>query len=491
MAGIGFHLHKLVSGDTYTQAATGYLSSIVITSGPWLTSVISLSLLSAIGIPSFTAAQYALVMATITYAFCASLILTGGPQMVISRYLADRLYVEDWASIAPTCNGVLLLVAPLFAVAAPFLLFAPFAWHYRLLAVTLFLVLCLLWLTSIFLSAARDYLRIVVVFAIGHTVSIAAAMALGRAGGVVGALAGYTLGQATSVALFIAQIFQEFGVADRIDGAYLRYFGRYWDLLLLGFLYTAGIWADNIVRWFTAGSHAVAGFYRINSAYDLTKLLAYLTTILAATMFIVHIETGFARHYWAFYHRIETSGTLAEIGAAKRGMIASVRAGLANVLKMQLIVVGAALLLAPEIVGAVGLSAGDVPLLRRNLLGANMQFVVQLIMLLLLYLDQRRRALRVIALFMAVNIVSTLAVTWFAPAWDGTGFLIAATLAATFALGTLRDVLRRLEYLTFMLQPLAQAAPLALSRRGFRLGSRWNARPRRRRAGDPALPKRA
>lgn len=448
MAGIGFHLNKLVSGDTYTQAATGYLSSIIITAGPWLTSVISLSLLSVVGIPAFSSAEYALLMVTITYAFCASLILTGGLQMVISRYLADRLYLDDWACIAPTCNGVLLLVAPLFVVAAPFLFLAPFAWPYRLLVVTLFLVLCLLWLTSIFLSAARDYLRIVAIFAVGHTISITAAIALGRAAGVVGALTGYTLGQAVSTALFIAQIYQEFGVADRINGAYLGYLRRYWDLLLLGFLYTAGIWADNIIRWFTAGSHAIAGFYRINSAYDVTKLLAYLTTILAAALFIVHIETGFARHYWSFYRRIEAMGTLAEIGAAKRGMITAVRTGLANVLKLQLIVIGAALLLAPEIVAAVGLPAGNVPLLRVNLLGANTQFVVQLFMLLLLYLDQRRRALRIIGLFMGANSVSTLIITRFVPAWDGAGFLIAAALTATFALGTLRDVLNRLEYLT-------------------------------------------
>ncbi len=491
MAGIGFHLHKLVSGDTYTQAATGYLSSIIITSGPWLTSVISLSLLSAVGIPAFSAAEYALLMATITYAFCASLILTGGPQMVISRYLADRLYLDDWECIAPTCNGVLLLIAPLVALAAPFLAFAPFPWEYRLLAVTLFLVLCLMWLTSIFLSAARDYLRIVAIFAVGHTVSITAAITLGRTAGVVGALTGYTVGQAVSTALFIAQIYQEFGVAERIDGAYLGYFRRYWDLLLLGALYTAGIWADNIIHWFTAGSHSIADFYRVNSAYDVTKLIAYLTTILASAMFIVHIETGFARHYWTFYRRIEAMGTLAEIGAAKRGMVAAVRTGLANVLKLQLIVIGAALLLAPEIVAAVGLPAEGVPLLRVNLLGANTQFVIQLLMLLLLYLDQRRRALRIISLFMGANIVCTLVVARVAPAWDGAGFLIAAALTATVALGTLRDVLRRLEYLTFMLQPLAQVAPIATSRRGLQLGSLWNARPRLRRSGTPAVPTRA
>lgn len=475
MAGIGFHLHKLVSGDTYTHAATGYLSSVIITAGPWLTSVLSLGLLGAIGIPSFTQADYTLFMATLTYAFCASLIVTGGPQMVITRYLADRLYLEDWRSVAPTCNGVLLFVAPLLAIATPFLLFAPFDWRYRLLVVTLFIILCLIWLMNIFLSAARDYAKIVSSFAIGYAVSFGATMAFSQVAGLIGGLCGYTLGQALLMTLLIAQVYREFEPADTINLAFLAYGRQYWDLLLLGTFYTAGVWIDNVIHWQMPGSHVVAGFYRTNNVYDTMKLLAYMTTIFASAMFLVHIETSFAQHYRAFYLRVEEKGTLAEIRQAKQGMTNAVRVGLANVLKLQVIVTGAVILFAPDIVAWLGLPSKWTMLLRVSVFAANSQFTVLMAIVLLLYLDQRRTALRVSVLFVIGNIVLTLLVIPLGPQFDGFGYLIAATLCAIAALVLLYERLRRLEYLTFMLQPIAQPAiPDVTARPAHR--KRWSGR---------------
>jgi uncharacterized membrane protein len=140
-------------------------------------------------------------------------------------------------------------------------------------------------------------------------------------------------------------------------------------------------------------------------------------------------------------------------------MIASVRAGLANVLKLQLIVTGAVLILAPDIVAFTGLPAGSVRLLRIGAIAADSQFIMLLGLLLLLYLDQRRRAVGVAAIFVTTNIGLTLLALPFGPLLDGTGYLIAATIAAGAALLALRDGLRRLEYLTFMLQPITH--PLA------------------------------
>ncbi len=79
-------------------------------------------------------------------------------------------------------------------------------------------------------------------------------------------------------------------------------------------------------------------------------------------------------------------------------------------------------------------------------------------LLLLLYLDERRIAMWIVVLFVGGN----LAVTQFAlvSGWlfDGAGYLIAASVGAAAALILLRDRLTRLEYLTFMLQPLATAS---------------------------------
>jgi uncharacterized membrane protein len=283
------------------------------------------------------------------------------------------------------------------------------------------------------------------------------------AAGLIGGLSGYTLGQAISTTLLIAQVYREFPPSDRIDLAFLGYWRRFWDLLTLGTLFSIGIWADNLIHWFAPGNVVIAGFYHVHATYDMTKLLAYLTTIFASAMFLVHIETTFARHYRTFYRRIDENGTLAEIRRAREGMIASARAGLANALKLQLIVTGVVLILAPDIVAFTGLPAESVRLLRIGAVAADSQFIM-LLGLLLLYLDPRRRALGVAALFVVMNAGLTLLALRCGALLDGTGYLVAATVAATVALLALRDGLQRLEYLTFMLQPIAH--PLAVMQEG-------------------------
>lgn len=456
MAGIGFRLHKLVEGESYTRSAAAYISSAVITSGPWLSSVLSLGLLGSSRLAFGGGADFPLLAATITYAFGLSLILTSGMQMIITRYLADRLYVEDRDALGPACNGVLLLIVPLLFLTVPFILFAPFEWRYRLLSATLFVTLSLTWMISTFLSATRYYANIVVIFFTGNALSLGAALLGGSRYGLVGGLAGYSLGQVVGMVLFAMHIYQEFVPAERINLDFLAYARQYWDLLLFGLLYALGIWADNLLYWHAPGSIVVGGFYHMYPAYDTTKLLAYLSTIPAAAVFLVHVETRFFRHYKAFYSLVMGKGTLAQIREAKRGMMDAARSGLANICMVQFVVVGALFLLAPEVVALAGFPADRVALFRLDLLAANAQFIMLATLLIILYLDARRTALGIAALFVACNFGVT-HLTIVAGHVEGGGYLLAGTVGAAVAIIALRNRLRRLEYLTFMLQPMASA----------------------------------
>ena len=59
MAGIGFELRRILAEDTYTSMVKGYLYSTVISSGPWLMSVLSLAFLGA----HYTRLKYVKLMA--------------------------------------------------------------------------------------------------------------------------------------------------------------------------------------------------------------------------------------------------------------------------------------------------------------------------------------------------------------------------------------------------------------------------------------------
>ena len=89
MAGIGFRLRALISSGSYLEAATAYLSSAVISTGPWLSGVIALLILNTTTATYLTRDDRSLLLATIIWAFAASLLIAGGPQMLLTRYLAD------------------------------------------------------------------------------------------------------------------------------------------------------------------------------------------------------------------------------------------------------------------------------------------------------------------------------------------------------------------------------------------------------------------
>jgi uncharacterized membrane protein len=72
----------------------------------------------------------------------------------------------------------------------------------------------------------------------------------------------------------------------------------------------------------------------------------------------------------------------------------------------------------------------------------------------LFYLDERRRALVLIALFAASNVVFTLITQTLGPDWYGFGFATAALLASAAGLPTLSRKLERLDREIFLRQPL-------------------------------------
>jgi polysaccharide biosynthesis protein PelG len=136
-------------------------------------------------------------------------------------------------------------------------------------------------------------------------------------------------------------------------------------------------------------------------------------------------------------------------------MIDAVRSGLANICGVQIVVIGTLLLLAPELVSFAGFAPDRVALFRIDVLAATSQFLMLTTLLLVLYLDARRTALGIAALFVTCNLVGTQLTIISGRHLDGVGYLIAGTVGATVALLALWSRLRRLEYLTFMLQPMA------------------------------------
>lgn len=84
MAGIGFELRKILSRDSYSATLRAYLYAGLISSGPWVLSIISVMLIGVISlgvvVPDNTVRQF---LVTVTYLMASSLIYTGGAQLFL------------------------------------------------------------------------------------------------------------------------------------------------------------------------------------------------------------------------------------------------------------------------------------------------------------------------------------------------------------------------------------------------------------------------
>src|SRR5260370_38068386 len=99
MAGMVFLLQDREKKGSYFEVATAYISAEVITAGPWLSGVVALVVLNISTSRYLHEADRSLLFATIVSTFAASILIVGGFQLPVTRYLADRLYFQDTASV--------------------------------------------------------------------------------------------------------------------------------------------------------------------------------------------------------------------------------------------------------------------------------------------------------------------------------------------------------------------------------------------------------
>src|SRR6185369_11926049 len=111
MAGIGFELRKLLKRDSFFSILQTYAYAGIISSGPWVLSIIAVLIIGIISIPvvipRVLVSQF---QVSITYLIALSLIFTGFVQLAFTRYSADRIFEKEHFRLLPNLNGLLLLV---------------------------------------------------------------------------------------------------------------------------------------------------------------------------------------------------------------------------------------------------------------------------------------------------------------------------------------------------------------------------------------------
>ena len=453
MAGIGFELRKLLQRDSYAGLLKAYAYAGVISSGPWVLSIIGILLVGMIAAGSVADREVTRFQVMVTWLILCSLVLTGPIQLSFTRWVADRLFERRRDLIVPNFLGALLLVLAgggTLGLLAAALLFPGQGNLLRVLIGSGLAVLGGIWLTTIFLSGMKQYGAIVLLFLLGYGVTVLASLGLRRFG-LEGLLGGFVLGQFVLLAGMLMMVLRTLPTERMIAFAFLRRGAMYGTLVWVGVLYNLGVWADKLVFWLSPEvSQPIIGPLRASIIYDLPAFLAYLAIIPGMAVFLVRIETDFAQWYDRLFRAIREGETLQHIGQIKAEMTLSIQQGLLEICKVQGLTAVLLFLFAPQLLAWLGISSYYLPLFYIDLVGVSIQVVFMALLNVFFYLDKRAIVLKLCVMFVLLNGALTLLSLYLGPSFFGYGFTLSLLVCVLVALHQLSSALDDLEYHTFM-----------------------------------------
>lgn len=455
MAGIGFELRKMMSSRSFLGEMGALFYAALISSGPWLTSILCLSILSLYASMQLNRMEAELFRSLAVYSYGASLVLVGIGQLVVTRYMADQHYLdrhEVTLSSFLTFSCIMLTAGGLLAGFAFSTLDVSPA--YAFWGVLMFLSVCMIWICMVYIGSIRDYKSILYAFLAGLVLALGGSLLLGNFFGGAGYMAGFAIGQFTIFLALTARLLTEFDQVGFWDKGTLQYFAKYWDLAVIGLLYNAGIWVDKVIFWQAPDSRGILQWLRANDLYDSPTFFAYLTVVPSMAIFLLRVETSFNERCHNYYSLITSKGSLSQILAQKALLVEDLRVNLRYLFIVQATVTGICLAFASTLVTKLGLFPVQVTILRVALTGAFLQALMSVIIVILFYFDRRRSVLATVCVF----VVSMTALSWLSVRlgyqFYGYGYAVSNLLTLAVAFQLLENNLRNLEYNTFAQQPI-------------------------------------
>ncbi|MBX3206037.1 MAG: exopolysaccharide Pel transporter PelG [Labilithrix sp.] len=457
MAGIGFELRQHLRKDTYAGVLRAYLLAGMVGSGPWLISIGSMLfigvLTQASGRGSDTVTPF---LATVTYLMACSLTLSGLLQLLFVRFIADRLFEKRDDAIAPNLLGAMLVTTVASGVTGA-LVVSLTTWSaadggvaFRVLLVATFVTLCNVWLLSGLLSGVKAYRSVVVVFALGYGVTVTLAPVLGRVG-LAGYLAGFFVGHAVMLFAMLLLILRRYPSDRFIAFEFLDRKKVHAGLALTGALVNGAVWVDKFVFWMNpVTSEPLLGPIRHSVVYDVPIFVAYLSVIPGMAVFFVRIETDFAEQYERYYAAVRQGETLDELRRLRGALADAARSGIDDIFRIQGLTVVVLLLVGERVLAVFRIPAFYSYLFNVDVAAVGFQVLLLATLTILFYLDCRKLALWLAALFAGSNLAFSIASQHLGPRFYGFGFLVAAALTSLVALAVLSRKLDRLDYETFM-----------------------------------------
>lgn len=454
MAGIGFELRRILKKNTLLSYLEAYGLAAVVGSGPWVLSILALMVIGMVSVgrifPSNLIIQY---LVLVTYMMAGSLILSGLFQLLLTRFISDRLFEQRDHKVTPNLLGCMLVVSVLGVIIAVAVLSqTKLDAAVKMVLLCGFVVLCNLWLIIVFLSGMKQYYRIVITLFFGYAIMVLASWLLPPFG-LLGLLIIFASSQGLITFILLFFIIRNYNSRTLISFQFLSHRYSFYSLALCGLLYNLGVWVDKFVFWYhTEVSFAAIDIFRASYIYDLPIFIAYLAIIPGMAVFMLHMETDFAAANEQFYKTVRGGGTLESIFLLKDKMVLDCKDSLYKIFKVQGITLALLLLWSKEILTFLTIDLTYLHLLYVDLVGVSLQVILMAILNVMFYLDKRYQATALVFVMAVSNFLLTEVSLVFGPQMYGYGFALSMLISTLLGLLMLNRQFNRLEYETFMLQ---------------------------------------
>lgn len=459
MAGIGFELKKLFKHKSFFNNIRAYLYSTLVSVGPFILCTLMITTIQFLmRYMKVSFLERELFLASIVYAFIFSQIITSGFSMIITRFISDKLYSKEFKDILPSLYGIISICLVIGAVpASVFFTKSPLDWRIKLSSYILYMQLIIMWLQSVYLSALKDYIKIVKGFLAGIVITLISAYCLMkflRINIVLELLVAMDIGIFTIIVVLMAYIRSFFSESSNKYFLFFSYFDKYPALFFVNLFYTLGLYVHNFVFWGGSLKNIIASTYIYSPIYDVPTFYAFLSTIPSMVVFVVSVETSFYEKYKVYYSNITGNGNLLDIENSRKDMTNVLWSEIRNIMELQLFFTLVSLVLGGIFLARIGLIKLSMDIFNIITLGAYANIIMLVIILIELYFEDRKGALIISSTFLISNFSFSLFSVYMGENFYGLGFFLATFISLIIGVNRLANFLKYINYHTFCSQPV-------------------------------------
>lgn len=458
MAGIGFELRKLFLKRGLIYSIRAYFFSTIVTAGPMLLCIAMITVLQLLlSVLNVSYQEKQLFISSTIYSFIFSQILTGSFSLVISRYVSDKIFSNRADEVIPSLYGSLCICIFIGGISgALFYGLSPISFKIKSVSYILFMLLIMVWIQTVYLSAMKDFIRIVKGFSYGISMVVISSfywLKFHRGDEAFGLLFSMDIGFFIITVSFFTYLKNSAGGDNGGYFQLVKYLDKVPSLLFIGIFYNIAIYSHNFLFWINGLGVTVGDTYVYAPLYDVPTFYAFLATVPTMVFFTVEMETSFYTKYKTYYSCLSEDGDYKSIKSAGEIMIQTLWEGLKKITGFQIVISFLFIFCGTFIMPRVGITQSSIDIFYILVLGACASSIMLIVMIILLYFENRRDALITSCIFFIGNILFTQLTIILDVNFYGFGFFLSSLISLTFALLRLNSFLKDLNYHNICTQP--------------------------------------